>query len=81
VNERGEPLRDDSFYTMFNAHHEAVEFTIPEAKWGDGWAVVLDTADEMDYMSEEELGPEIEAGGRTHVQAWSLVLLKRIAPK
>ena len=74
-------MRDDSFYTMFNAHHEAVEFTLPEAKWGDGWAVVLNTADETDYMSEEELGPEIEAGGRMHVQAWSLVLLKRIAPK
>ena len=80
-NERGERVVDDSFYMMFNAHHEPVEFTMPEAKWGDGWAVVLNTADETDYMSEEELGPEIEAGGRMHVQAWSLVLLKRIAPK
>jgi isoamylase len=81
VSERGEPVRDDSFYTMFNAHHEAVEFTIPEAKWGDAWTVVLNTAEETDRMSEEELGPEVEAGGRMDVPAWSLVLLKRIAPK
>ena len=81
VNERGEPVRDDSFYTMFNAHQEPVEFTMPEAKWGDGWVVVLNTAEAIDYMAEDELGPEIEAGGRMHVEAWSLVLLKRIAPK
>jgi hypothetical protein len=32
-------------------------------------------------MSEDELGPELEAMGRMPVQPWSLVLLKRIAPK
>ncbi len=81
VNERGEPVLDDSFYTMFNAHHEAVEFTVPEAKWGERWAVVLNTAEDTDHLSEESLGPELDAGGRLHVQAWSLVLLKRIAPQ
>jgi glycogen operon protein len=81
ANERGEPVRDDSFYAMFNAHHEGVEFTMPEAKWGDGWVVVLNTAADTDYMSEDELGPEIAAGGQMHVEPWSLVLFKRIAPK
>jgi glycogen operon protein len=66
---------------MFNAHHEAVEFTMPEAKWGDAWGLVLNTAEETDHMSEDELGPELEAAGRMPVQPWSLVLLKRIAPK
>ncbi len=30
-NERGEPIVDDSFYLMFNAHHEPLEFTLPDA--------------------------------------------------
>ena len=34
-NERGEPVVDDSFYVMFNAHHEPLEFTLPESKWGE----------------------------------------------
>jgi isoamylase len=80
-NERGEPVIDESFYAMFNAHHETVEFTVPEAKWGELWAVVLNTAEETHDISEELLGPQLEAGGLTQVQAWSLVLLKRITPK
>jgi isoamylase len=66
---------------MFNAHHETVEFTVPESKWGELWAVVLNTAEETHDISEELLGPQLEAGGLTQVHAWSLVLLKRIAPK
>ena len=33
-NERGEPVRDESFYVMFNAHHEPLAFKLPEEKWG-----------------------------------------------
>ena len=42
---------DDSFYLMFNAHHEPLEFTLPEAKWGERWTVVLNTADEKDLLA------------------------------
>jgi hypothetical protein len=76
-NERGEPVTDDSFYLMFNAHHEPLEFTLPEQKWGEQWMVILDTAEEKDLLAEQEEGPEISAGGRVKVQPWSLVLLKR----
>ena len=33
-NERGEQVVDDSFYMMFNASHEPVDFTLPEAEVG-----------------------------------------------
>ena len=42
-NERGEQVVDDSFYVMFNAHHEPVDFTLPEAKWGERWVELLET--------------------------------------
>jgi isoamylase len=82
TNERGEPVRDESFYVMFNAHHEPLAFRLPEAKWGRKWAVLLNTAEDTDHMSEEEnLGPVLEAGAEMQVEPWSLVLLKRTEPK
>jgi len=80
-NERGEPVRDASFYVMFNAHQDPLTFRLPEAKWGREWAVVLNTAEETDHLSEEHFGVEVEAGGELEVAPWSLVLLKRIEPQ
>jgi isoamylase len=79
-NERGEPVVDDSFYVMFNAHNEPLEFTLPEKKWGKRWGVVLNTAEDDDHLAEEDLGPELPAGGRMQVQPWSLVVLRSIEP-
>ena len=33
VDEHGNPIRDDSFLLLFNAHHEPVSFTAPGAIW------------------------------------------------
>ena len=80
-SERGEPMVDESFYVMFNTHHEPLEFTMPEAKWGQRWGVVLNTVEETDHLDEDDLGAELEAGGRMTVAPWSLVLLRRTAPQ
>jgi isoamylase len=81
LNERGEPVTDDSFYVMFNAHHEPLEFTMPEAKWGEEWTVILDTAEETDLLSEHQNGPIIASRSQVQVQPWSLVLLRCTAPE
>jgi glycogen operon protein len=81
LNERGEPVTDDSFYVMFNAHHEPLEFTLPERPWGDEWTQVLSTAEEKDLLAEQEDGPRVAAGSRMQVQPWSLVLLRQVSPK
>src|SRR5207249_3627557 len=39
---RGEPVSDDSFLLMFNAHEQDKEFTVP-AHHGRQWQVVVDT--------------------------------------
>ena len=41
---KGEPIIDDNFYLLFNAHHEALFFTLLPAEYGDTWIPVLDTA-------------------------------------
>ena len=44
VDERGRPVRDDSFLLLFNAHHEPVSFALPSIDGATSWRVVLDTA-------------------------------------
>ncbi|NAZ85267.1 glycogen debranching protein GlgX [Kineococcus indalonis] len=44
---RGERIVGDSFLVMYNPSHEAVEFTLPEKAYGDGWRPRLDTADDQ----------------------------------
>jgi glycogen operon protein len=76
-NERGERVVDDSFYVMFNAHHEPLEFKLPEEKWGKRWVEVLNTAGESGVRNGEEDGPEHATGSGLQVEPWSLVLLRR----
>lgn len=42
-NTRGEPITDNSFYLIFNAHYEALEYTLPAKRWGEHWIKQLDT--------------------------------------
>jgi len=41
---RGERVTDSSFLVLFNAHYEAIAFTLPEVAWGTEWTKLLDTA-------------------------------------
>ena len=78
-NERGERIVDESFYIMFNAHHEPLDFTLPEAKWGDCWTEVLDTSAGADNLAEENDVAKHAARGAVNVQPWSLRILRRTA--
>ncbi len=40
---KGEHIIDDSFYVIFNAHHESLDYILPEVKYGKEWVVLLDT--------------------------------------
>jgi len=70
---RGEPIVDDCFLVLFNAHHEDVVFTMPARRFGRGWAHELCTFE-----------PELAPGARRHaaraavaVPARSVRLLRR----
>jgi glycogen operon protein len=68
---RGQRVVDDSFLMVFNAHHEALDVTMPEAQWGARWLRTLDTADAFNE------GEAVDAGGTTRVDARSVALFRR----
>ena len=69
---QGERVVDDSFMLLFNAHTEAVTFTVPEDLAGYEWQVVLDTSREM--TCADLLG----ATDAWEVEGWSVVLLQQV---
>lgn len=73
---RGQKITDDSFLLLFNASHEAEEFTIP-ADLGRSWTVVVDTADDKTVIHEPKSRPTIEGGAAQTVEPRSLVVLQR----
>ncbi len=70
-NPRGEPVEDDHFYIIFNAHHEPLDFKLPSAEWGERWVKELDTA--AGWVETEEM---FEAGDPMSVESRSLVVLR-----
>ena len=45
VDQAGEPIRDDTFLLLLNAHHEALDFVLPAHRTRVRWELVLDTRD------------------------------------
>jgi glycogen operon protein len=41
---RGQAVTDDSFYLAFNAHDQAIEFTLPSGEYGVEWTAEIDTS-------------------------------------
>ncbi|MFI1257604.1 glycogen debranching protein GlgX [Streptomyces netropsis] len=72
---RGEPIVDDSFLLMFNAHGEALDFVVP-VDHGRQWQVVVDTAREQGV---ETNGPKVQAGDHLTLLDRSLTILQRPA--
>src|SRR5699024_12134962 len=50
---RGQKIEDDSFILMFNAHHEAIDFTLPPEHFGMKWKLLVDTTEAIGYPLEE----------------------------
>jgi len=73
MDRHGEPVVDDSFYLLLNAHEAAVDFTLPPPLWGRRWITVLDTT-----APQRELEDRGFAAGETvAVESRSFVLLRR----
>jgi glycogen operon protein len=77
LDRRGEPINDDSFLLLLNAHSEPVSFTVPDARFGDGWSKVLDTADD----AVEAEGDELEPGASISVAEHSMMVLQAPADR
>ncbi len=44
VDDRAEPLTDESFLVLMNAHHEMIPFVLPAAPEGTQWISIVDTS-------------------------------------
>jgi glycogen operon protein len=72
LDSRGEPVRDDSFVILFNAHHEEVAFTLPPRRFGLRWELGLSTGDPDAPAETYNARSTVPLGPR------ALVLLRRI---
>ncbi len=73
VDLEGNKIVDDSFYLMFNAHHEEIDYQLPKEKYGRKWIKIIDTTLE-NFVEKETVEAEdyILVGGR------SVVVLKSV---
>ena len=71
---RGRRVSDDSFLLLFNAHSEAVRFTVPGMEFGERWEYTLDTDDPGLARGREPVKARdcIDVPGRT------LIVLRRL---
>ena len=73
----GQPIVDDSFLLLFNAHYEDVDMRLPTQSFGREWALELSTpAPQLDPGAES-----YQARATLAVMARSLILLKRVTPR
>ena len=76
----GERVTDDSYYIIFNAHHEPLAFTLPDSGFAPSWLKVLDTNETPQKRDRRRAPQEIAAAGKLEVAGRSIVLLERIEP-
>jgi glycogen operon protein len=68
----GNPIRDDTFLILMNAHHETIPFHLPVTPDGKPWQLVLDTTQPM-IPARAPLAAE---GNRYDLEGRSLALLQ-----
>ncbi len=72
-NRAGDQISDDSFFLIFNAYQEPMEFKLPGRNWGRTWSVVVDTGDATTPASTRSYSFK----ERVHVSGRAMVVLRR----
>ncbi|GGH12186.1 glycogen debranching protein GlgX [Silvibacterium dinghuense] len=65
ADELGNPLTDDTFLILFNAHHEAVSFALPHPPAGGRWRVTMNTYDLANPFKTLHTRARIKVEGRS----------------
>jgi isoamylase len=72
---KGETIIDDSFYVIFNAYHDELNYKLPPVKYGKRWTKILDTSNSL----IDEDNETFRAAAFIKVQGRSTVVLKQQA--
>jgi len=67
---RGQRVTDESFLLLFNAHHEAIDWTLPK-QWGQWWELVIETA------GPDREGTVLASSETLQVRGRSVIVLQR----
>ena len=71
---RGERVTDASFFLLFNAYEEPLDFTVPEIGAGESWQVVVDTEQPL----HDEVDPRsVKSGDQLTVAARTILVLRK----
>ncbi len=70
LNEEGNKIVDNHLFLIFNAHHEPIEYTLPNEAYGKAWCLEIYTAGE-----QEQSGKEFKAGEKINIDSRSVMLL------
>lgn len=67
-----EPITDDSFYIIFNAHFDPLKFVFPGKEYGAQWIKIIDTA----RVAEMDKGLIFNSGDDIIVEGRSVIVLQ-----
>jgi isoamylase len=67
INERGEPITDDSIVLLINTHYESIPFTLPSRGEGEKWERLIDTGDPGAERATYQGNNQYEISGRSLV--------------
>ncbi len=71
-DERAQPITDQNFLLLMNAHHESVPFLLPTVASGMGWLTLVDTS----CQTTRGIPTVYDAGSSYPLQVRSLVVLQ-----
>ena len=63
VDQLGQPITDESFYIIFNAHFEPLDFKLPDEKFGRCWKKIWDTADPASCNADTKAEVDCQPAG------------------
>lgn len=72
----GEPIADDSFLLLINAHHRSITFTLPDQTYGQSWEIVVDTTDPLLATAQRKQRDAVPEG-RLRVPGRAMLVLRR----
>ena len=76
TDERGHPISDASYLVLFNAHHDTIEFHLPDAGDGSRWHPEIDTSYDTGIPKPDPYDP----ASTYPLQGRSLVVLRQGPP-